>query len=223
MIDFALLAHRAHTTSVEKGWYEKDREGHIILRRVAQVCGLFHSEISEALEELRRPDSDPRANPTSGIYFWNEATQHIIHDDVPSNYTDAPPICGTDLEGEWLFYKPEGAAVELADLIIRLADSAGAWDCAHLVHLTDVCSARVDRFRHIADLHAGVSRLYNFLHTRESSNKPLGDGIVAGEIQALVQESMAFCFSEGWALEKAIQVKMVYNDTRPARHGGKKA
>jgi hypothetical protein len=49
--------------------------------------------------------------------------------------------------------------------------------------------------------------------------KPEGELV---ELADAVIRIADYCESKGWDLEKALQLKMNYNDTRPFRHGGKK-
>jgi NTP pyrophosphatase (non-canonical NTP hydrolase) len=78
---------RSHETALDKGWWNGDRT-------IGEQFANFHSEISEAWEEIRN-------NKTlSEIYFSD---------------SDIGP-------------KPEGVAVELADLLIRVFDTCEAYE-----------------------------------------------------------------------------------------------
>jgi NTP pyrophosphatase (non-canonical NTP hydrolase) len=87
------LQNEVHRTAVEHGWWE-DMDRNV----PEQIC-LFHSELSEALEEFRN------GRDVAEIYY---------------SYPDAaiaqkPP-------------KPEGFPVELADCIIRILDTCGQYN-----------------------------------------------------------------------------------------------
>lgn len=97
-----LLQKSAWQTSEDKGWHELDV-------RPAERIALMHSELSEALEELRkgkRPDE---------IYYPYVPSRTTTRDDgdevTVSGYVE-------DLNG-----KPEGFPVELADVFIRILDT----------------------------------------------------------------------------------------------------
>jgi NTP pyrophosphatase (non-canonical NTP hydrolase) len=91
--------------AVEKGWWDLQEDSTIDYvdtrkrqRSLAEQIALMHSELSEALEEVRKPNARP---------FY--------------------------LKGD----KPEGWAVELADVVIRIMDTCGKYgqDLQGLVEL----------------------------------------------------------------------------------------
>ncbi len=90
------LQKEVHRLAVDKGWHEKPliTNGVPDVDRIAAKVALMHSELSEALEELRKP-----------------------------------PILGSSVALEaWYGHgdKPEGFAIELADLVIRVLDTCEA-------------------------------------------------------------------------------------------------
>ena len=105
------LAAQIHANAVAHGWWDEPRS-------FGEIVALCHSELSEALEEYRnrRPmfyypcntgrvccEEDNRGDCGSRVY--NPETPHIF--------------CTA------LSEKPEGAAVEMIDCIIRILDWCG--------------------------------------------------------------------------------------------------
>ncbi len=92
------LIEEAHKNAVEHGWWEGERN-------IGMLIALMHSELSEALEEYRNSNDRIRCLP---IYYSG--------DEFISN---EPTECCK---------KPEGLAVELADVCIRIFDFCGAYE-----------------------------------------------------------------------------------------------
>jgi hypothetical protein len=101
------LAVEVHKNAVAHGWYEEKRS-------FPEVVALFHSELSEALEEYRRDRpglyyacwrSDvPYCDPSADCKYKNEGTCARADDDPGKG-------------------KPQGVVIELADCIIRILDT----------------------------------------------------------------------------------------------------
>lgn len=120
------LQEYCHKVAVEHGWhYPQENVKVKIHRNPLEIAALFHSEISEFVEEIRL-----NRNINTLYHTTHESDRDYQHD------------------------KPIGPAIELADLVIRVLD---------------------------------------------------------------------YCEAEEIDLEKMIMIKMKYNETRPYRHGGKKA
>jgi hypothetical protein len=142
--------------------------------------------------------------------------------------------------------KPEGAAVELADVLIRMGDSiAGSWlDLMDQVFDSEIEGLasldELDNFKELekilsslspvaflGGIHSALSAAYNRACADEfrttffgsfSSNYPIG--ILFGITMVLIG---VFCRYYHLDLQAAVVMKMSYNANRPYRHGGKRA
>lgn len=118
------LIEEAHNTAKEKGWWKKPQE-------LPALIALVHSELSEALEEVRN-GKDPNE-----VYYSGKAKKYLgdgthIADLVVYSHTNEGMIILDDTfpgfePREILTKKPEGVASELADVMIRIGDIAGAF------------------------------------------------------------------------------------------------
>lgn len=100
-VDLNDLRDAAHENACDKGWWTGKEE-----RQFTEIIALLHSEVSEALEAYR--SHGPREE-----WFRNVAPEDMVP------YTEDYAARG---------YKPEGVPSELADIIIRVLDVAGAYD-----------------------------------------------------------------------------------------------
>lgn len=95
-----------HRLAVEKGWHE-DRDisdPHVL----GSMLALIHSEVSEALEDVRKGKLELMFQGTAGALAHSE-------------------MSGEELERyKALALKPVGLPSELADIIIRVLDMCGA-------------------------------------------------------------------------------------------------
>lgn len=96
------LAQQIHDTAKGHGWWSTKRE-------LPELIALFHSELSEALEEYR--EKRPHV-----WYLCNMGMSSPCNPDC-ERFDD--PDC------PWRGDKPEGIAIELADCIIRILDYCG--------------------------------------------------------------------------------------------------
>lgn len=189
---------RIHENAVAHGWWENERT-------FAEVVSLFHSELSEALEEFR-------ANRPM-MYFPCKSTGRLCVDDRKNENL----ICGSRHEN-CRSEKPEGIAVELVDCVIRILDFLGheninvdeviASDTPRTDELKDVTLPEA-----VADLHYIISHSYEYSESGcTERNKYL---CVA------VEYIRKWLELHGENMEKIMLIKHEYNRTREYRHGGK--
>ena len=102
------LINDAHQNAKAHGWHEPERT-------FGELIALCHSELSEALEEYRNG-----REPTDCYYVCNKCEKGPCA--LNSEYGADEYTC-TPTPSE----KPEGIAIELADVVIRIADMCGLY------------------------------------------------------------------------------------------------
>lgn len=110
------LQDRAYRQSADKGFHDNEpTEPRAVLSLNAERIALMHSELSEALEELRAGHAanetyyPQRRLPSSLVY---EVGPERARELIDAKYADQPA-------------KPEGVPSELADVVIRVLDFCG--------------------------------------------------------------------------------------------------
>ncbi len=108
-----ILTAHCYATAVDKGWWEKyeGAPSKWLPEIVSSKIALMHSELSEALEELRNR-KDMGLKPYFSISRKGALDKSIYELDVERGLAEGA--------------KPEGMAAELADAVIRICDLA-AW------------------------------------------------------------------------------------------------
>ncbi len=224
-------AKRIHENAVAHGWWENERS-------FAEVAALFHSEVSEALEEYRakRPllyypcnaggvciDEFPRKDDEGRIITCGSK----IYD--PEN-----PNAGCSAKST----KPEGIAVELVDCVIRILDYfghegiaekekadaqgididgmiAGGEDwCAGLNMAAELPEA-------VANLHFLISLAYEAHMNTDHSPEQVAEYERNGYLCAVIDYIRTWLANNGCNMEEIMVIKHEYNRTRSYRHGGK--
>lgn len=199
------LCKDSHEISKEKGWLDEKRS-------FAACCALIHSELSEALEEYR-------ANkPLNLTYFTykDEAgrtqTTEGLKDDAPIEK-----------------YKPEGIPIELADVLIRIAQHCGTEDL-NLAGVVAGILNDVKDFSKVLAVHKDFERTLMLCHSDISlaylaSIRQLPELMPPIPLHyfAMCWISIdAFCRANGIDIDAAVKLKQEYNKTRSHKHGGKK-
>lgn len=107
------LTAAVHENAVAHGWWDNPPS-------FGEIVALCHSELSEALQEYR--DSKPLLYGTCAIKP-EDCKHHAICDNVGDPLA---AIRNPDGEVVSIICKPEGAAVEMADCLLRILDWFGA-------------------------------------------------------------------------------------------------
>ena len=197
-INWMKLCETSHQISVDKGWQETERTYH-------EDTILFHSELSEALE-------DYRANRgLNDLYFEIKLTggEKIEGDEA---LVEALKKDGTLKDA-----KPCGIPIELADFLIRLCQFCGtkglAGPFAFSMQCVDV-NVPTSLPELLAVCHRDVSDAYEYWQARTEYN----DNLLSKAAYRIVR----FCETNKIDIEKAIALKEAFNRMRPHKHGGKK-
>ena len=193
MMKLNKFAQAVHENAVKHGWWDE-------ARTFGEIIALCHSELSEALEELRtnRP-----------MMYFVETNGFVV----------------TDMS-ERKDEKPEGIAVELADCIIRVLDYFGKEeldvDALMQEAMKDVMCDVPGRI-YAATLSDCISRWHLLLSLAYACwCKASGTHASALRMARCVCEILAWGkVTDGVDFEMILDIKHEYNKTRPYRHGGK--
>lgn len=221
MIDWKKLCEESHANAKAKGFLDGARtfDGDV---------GLFHSELSEALEEYRAGHALDKVyykidfgEPPPGVgpmshrrELFHQLNLHLNNQPTLEAYLTLPIEQISRM-------KPEGVSIELADYVIRVAQFCGtvglplAEEMSRKAGETSPCT---DMQSEIAWLHYATSMFW-FSYTQSTAS--MVDGGVRWLGRAL-HMLVVFCDNNKIDLEKAIQAKALYNATRGHKHGGKK-
>lgn len=175
---------RIHENAVAHGWWENERT-------FAEVVSLFHSELSEALEEFR-------------------ANRPMLY------YPDTECAIAANVECA----KPEGIAVELVDCVIRILDYLGHENIdipnydEKIGKLPSIYDTKAAIPEAVTNIHLMISQSYashKFGDTNERN-----DGLFSA-----IRYIGAWLANNHINMEKIMLIKHEYNRTREYRHGGK--
>lgn len=193
MMKLNKFAQAVHENAVKHGWWDEERT-------FGEIIALCHSELSEALEELRtnRP-----------MMYFVETNGFVV----------------TDMS-ERKDEKPEGVAVELADCIIRVLDYFGKEELdvdALMQEAMKAVMCDVPGRIYAATLGDCISRWHLLLSLAYSCwCKASGTHASALRMARCVCEILAWGkVTDGVDFEMILDIKHEYNKTRPYRHGGK--
>lgn len=195
-----------HALAKEKGWHDEPA-----IPRRFQMLGNVMVEVGEMWEEARAKDFDPKR-----IYVRDPGA------DLPAervrDWRDGDAL------------KPEGFPIELADVVIRVLDTAGALG----IEMWDHRIASVSILEHDnPDLWMQMTRLMRevALLIEDAGPLDMDDEATVKEVRDDVEGGMAFVLARCEAIAqvasidlwRAVEIKHVFNRTRSRRHGGKRS
>jgi len=197
--DIEIMRDKIYQNSVNHGWHEQKRS-------VDEYCALFHSEVSEVLEELREQ------NPEE-IYFIDIENGEKIFDDKENFETMGNIIDNYDYNNFDTIkkYKPCGYGIEIADLVIRLLDFSIEY---HTMPL-EINNRTIDENYHLIE-NLNNFEIINILHNL-ICDIPYDENAF--------DKLILYCFlfvsklKTDWSLQELIEYKHKFNLTRPKKHG----
>ena len=215
----AALCARSDANARAKGWVNDTDE-----RPFYTTVALFHSELSEALEEWR-------SNRKLDEIYYTVTVQD--QDGIPSG---VETVARENIEAarkqtskygrgcEFLDAKPEGIPIELADFVIRVCQRAGTDGRAAELQKEFDALALIDDY---GGKGAPLEQLLAWLHWMVSGALKAMDarnrhGSYETWLAGALRSVFAFCENNGIDLWAAIDEKEAYNATRSMRHGGKR-
>lgn len=192
------LCEESNRIAQEHGWNDEHRP-------FGTIVSLFHSELSEALEEYRAG---------KGL--------HEVYWEVKDCNGNVGVIDDPNIK-EVLGGKPAGIPIELADFLIRIAHEVDLHEFTGRFVQQVACGFgddhRVSQGRLAEELlprcHAIISRAYTW-------NPDTMTMWAVTELASAFCLVMQFCINEGIDIERALEMKARYNESRPYRHGGKR-
>lgn len=207
------FAQEVHQNAVAHGWWDDPRT-------FGEIISLCHSELSEALEELR-------ANRPM-IYYPCNAGGLCVDDRPDDNMSCGSRVLDKENPGaacKAKSKKPEGIAVELADCIIRVLDYFGKEEFdtdALLLQARTTIMCDVPCRVYNASLGDCIARWHLLLSLAYSCwCRASGSYASALRMARCVCEIQEWAEENGVDMEMALDIKHAYNKTRPYRHGGK--
>lgn len=190
------MRDKVHQNAINHDWADHKRS-------ISEYCALFHSEVSEILEEFRMAKPRELWFESGGIDIIDT---DIIEDVIEEfNSNEFENISKN---------KPCGYGIEFADLVIRVLDFCGEND----LFLTHKSVIRLVIKEDIENLFVSICALHNritnlqFAYIKKES-----------AIAMFAYSILNYCFE--WAkelninLNKMIEIKHKYNLTRPKKHG----
>lgn len=191
---------RVKANNVAHGWYDEERS-------FSDDIALLHTEISEAFDAYR----SHKFNDATAVFAHNAECALIAG---PVDVFEC--TCGVGLP------KPEGYGSELADVLVRLLDTADRY-AINLEFERDGIDVTGLLYRKYSDITVGYG--ISALHAVLSEAWAIEVGLAKGSRNAMLGLLLHMLEEEaddaGLDLAWEFERKMAYNVTRPYRHGNK--
>ncbi len=197
------LSKKIHENAKAHGWWEEPKS-------FGEIVALCHSELSEALEEYR--------NKMPALYCKNDVSYGGNKCSLAGQ-----GFC-SNFNGDCKNEKPEGVAVELADVVIRILDYFGTHpkiDIDGWVAKTDVSGLKFDNFpEFITGQHALLT--YASFGTEGLQVAPFQTAKWYNYFALVIASIRAYFWHAELNFYEILEIKHKYNKSRPYKHGGKR-
>ena len=208
--NIAALCQRSRDISLEKGWLNPDGTDP---RPFHTVIALFHTELSEAFEDIR--------NNKGLAEVWYEG--YAVDGAGGKQVFTAEKYARLAPTTPW---KPCGFPVELADFVIRVCQYYGSASLGKKLEevMGEISQAKLGTYPAadpellITELHDLVSKAWSFSKGETSRIS----GVTIDYLATALLMVFDFCKKKDINLWAAIEEKEAYNRTRSHKHGGKK-
>jgi hypothetical protein len=196
-MNYTKLSQRIHAANVAKGFWPEDG------RDMGEVFALIHAEASEALEAHRK--GLPMDVSEEAWMAWG------IVEDARTNPKLTFALHAHQTYKDW--FKDKCVAEELADVVIRILDLMGYFECdfTRTGPTKEVPAALT--------FGAAISVVHIFVAEANSA-------LIADDLETCIRRLIgvvAFvelvCELHNINLSAHIEAKLAYNSTRPAKHG----
>jgi NTP pyrophosphatase (non-canonical NTP hydrolase) len=217
--DWNQLAEEMHQNAVDHGWYEPAPS-------MTSVLTNIHGELSEAWEAYRDHRPMIYSGCAIGLACSDATFSELACPECTIDAADASDSC------KHATGKPEGIAIELADVVIRMLDICGheQLDIATAMEQTPALMNSYARTflrqenanKSFADLLAYLHEVVSCAHVEYRVTPDKADRNTESyfaECILLISDYIAR--NSNTTLAECIRLKHAYNRTRPYRHGGK--
>jgi len=218
------LCTRSHEISKSKGWLENPRPFHTL-------CLLMHTEVSEACEDWRN-----NYKPAE-IYYELKIAGHPEKAPIKDRTRLAEDF-GVHID-DVSEPKPCGIPIEIADIVIRIAQWAGTAGIGEKLeeeygHISRGCKPMTDDFEEVlawthVDIAKATDAEWRLRNDKTDAELMPVAGVPSDQHPRVVHylaQAMwrLFTLSDAHKIDlwSAIDEKEAFNKTRPMMHGGKK-
>ena len=200
-----------HSQARSKGWWENFEKGGLLSRNLGEIFFLIKTELAEAYEEWRKPDSS-----MTRVYEGEKGKPEGIPielADAVIRMLDTAAACNLLTKGEFTSH---------LDLIMSVSFNMRSY-LPVVENFGEALDNVANRLTRARLAFVSVAPDLNYIGT-ENPERYHG-AVMAMKYPLLnaIDDIFEIAEKHGMALGSAISIKHAFNGTRPHRHGGKKS